>query len=97
MSNNQGLHEMKPIKNAFIQFTCAANEGVQNNVFTKHLLKHITKENIDISELFRWIAQDVQRESKNRQRPMSINGLYHYQDVFLNEVILPVQSKSRRI
>ncbi|CAF4994493.1 unnamed protein product, partial [Rotaria sp. Silwood1] len=90
-TENKGLHEIKPIKGAFIQFACAANEGVHNNLFTKHLLKNITQENTDISELFRWIAADVQRESHNKQRPLSINGLRHHQDVYLNEVTPPVQ------
>ncbi len=91
------MHEIKSIRGAFIQFACAANEGVRNNLFTKHLLKYITRENINISELFRWIAENVQRESNSKQRPLSINGLRHHQDVYLNEVIPPVQSKSRRV
>ncbi len=84
MADGTGLHEMKTSDGAFIQFACAANQTVSNDLFTKHLLKNIAQENVDISDIFRRIADDVYRESNKKQRPWSMNGLLRHQQVYLN-------------
>jgi hypothetical protein len=102
-TKGQGLHEMKPLAGAFIQFACAANQTVKdtmktdrNGLFTKHLLKHVNRENTDISDIFQGIVDDVYRESNHQQRPSSMTGLSQHQQVYLNEVIVPPKGKSHK-
>lgn len=96
--DNKGLHEVKPSSGVFIQFSCGANqtteniaENNRNCLFTKHLLKNIAMENTDVSDIFSRISNDVFRESKQKQRPLSMNGLNQKRKVYLNEVIIPVK------
>jgi hypothetical protein len=84
MNEGYGLHEMNAPPGTFIQFACAANQTVTNDLFTKHLLKNIAQENVDINDLFHRIADDVYRESNKRQRPLSMNGLHKHKQVYLN-------------
>lgn len=84
---------MKPPSRTFIQFACAANQTVTNDLFTKHLLRNIAQENVNITDIFQRIANDVYQESKNRQRPLSMNGLSRHEQVYLNEVIVPIVGK----
>ena len=88
---------MKPPSRTFIQFACAANQTVTNDLFTKHLLRNIAQENVNITDIFQRIANDVYQESKNRQRPLSMNGLSRHEQVYLNEVIVPIVGKLDRI
>jgi hypothetical protein len=93
--NIKGLHEMHPPGRTFIQFACDANQTVsnvletdRNSLFTKHLLNNIKKENVDVTEIFRHIADAVYRESNAKQKPFSMNGLLRHEQVYLNEVIV---------
>jgi hypothetical protein len=88
---------MKPPSRTFIQFACAANQTVTNDLFTKHLLRHIAQENVNITDIFQRIANDVSQESKNKQRPLSMNGLSRHEQVYLNEVIVPIVGNLNRI
>ncbi len=90
-----GLHTIVPPKGTFIQFACDANktasdglETERNGLFTKHLLKHVSKPNTDISLIFREIAAGVYDESgTKKQRPLSIDGLMGGGHIYLNEKV----------
>ncbi len=79
-----GLCEMKPSNGVFIQFSCAANQAVNNDLFTKHLLKNIVQENVDVGDIFRDIADKVYRESNQRQKPLTMSGLQQHRQVYLH-------------
>ncbi len=90
-----GLSEMQPRPETFIQFACGANQtstivsgSNRNSLFTKHLLRNITEENVPISELFQRVRDAVDQESSQRQRPLSMDGLEKYRQVCLNKVII---------
>jgi hypothetical protein len=92
--NIKGLHEMHPPDRTFIQFACDGSQTVsdvletdRNSLFTKHLLKNIKKKNVDVTEIFRHIADAVYLESNAKQKPFSMNGLLQYKQVCLNEVL----------
>jgi hypothetical protein len=80
---------MNPSSGVFIQFSCAANQAVSNDLFTKHLLKYIVQENVDVGDIFRDIADKVYRESNRRQKPLTMNGLQQYGQVYLNGKYFP--------
>ncbi|CAF0988623.1 unnamed protein product [Didymodactylos carnosus] len=84
--SGQGLVEIKPPARTFIQFACDANRTSPADLFTKHLLKSITQENVDITGVFRRIVADVCLESNKCQRPLSMKGLSEY-EIYLNEVM----------
>jgi hypothetical protein len=81
-----GLAEMRAPNGTLIQFACAANQTVSNDLFTKHLLKNITKKNENITDVFEAIVNDVYEESRKSQQPQSMNGLLAYPPVYLNAV-----------
>jgi hypothetical protein len=93
---SKGLNEIDPPAGAFIQFSCAVNQTVRNNLFAKHLLRNIAQQNVDISDVFHDIARNVYRESNKRQRPFFMNGLYQHRKVYLNELIAPSEGKLSR-
>ncbi len=68
----------------FIQFACAANQSVSNDLFTKHLLKNIAQENVNVSTIFQEITNKVYRESNQQQRPFFTSGLHQNREVYLN-------------
>jgi hypothetical protein len=85
---------MSPRDGAFIQFICGANQtltGVptpdHKNLFTKHLLKYIDQEHVDIMRVFRRIKKNVYRESNKKRRPSIINGLHEHAVVYLNGML----------
>ena len=95
MTKDKGLHQITSIPaNTFIQIACAdrqTNENVpvggRNDIFTKHLLENITKENTDIRDIFRSVSDGVRRESNGKQEVLCMNGSQQeFKDVFLNEV-----------
>jgi hypothetical protein len=75
---------MKPPKGAFIQFSCAANQAMNNDLFVKHLLENIAQGNVEMNEVFQDIINKVYRDSNRQQRPLSMNGLQKDQRVYLN-------------
>jgi hypothetical protein len=80
---------MEASDGTFIQFACAANQTVSNDLFTKHLLENIAQENVNVSDIFRRIADDVYRESNKRQRPWSMNRLSRHEQIYLNYIFVP--------
>ncbi|CAF3902184.1 unnamed protein product [Adineta steineri] len=91
-ADGKGLHSMEPPVGTFIQFACGPNrtacdgaENERNGLFTKHLLRHITYPNTDITQIFRSVAYDVYKESDGTQRPLSVDGILHHGHVCLNE------------
>ena len=88
-------HEItSPPTGAFITFVCTDRQtGVyvpirgRNDLFTKHLLENITKENTDIRNIFQLISDGVWKESNGKQRPLSMNGLHGSDKVMLNPCI----------
>jgi hypothetical protein len=99
----KGLSEIKPPAGAFIQFACAANQTIKdalesdrNSLFTKHLLKNITRENVDFTDIFRDITDDVYKESIHKQRPLSMNGFQEHRQIYFNEVIKPIERELSR-
>ncbi|CAF4212073.1 unnamed protein product, partial [Adineta steineri] len=65
----------------------------RNGLFTKHLLRHITYPNTDITQIFRSVAYDVYKESDGTQRPLSVDGILHHGHVCLNESVVDPQPK----
>jgi len=82
--DGNGLCEMETSNGVFIQFSCAANQTANNDLFTKHLLKNIAQENVDVRDIFGDIAGKVYRESNQRQKPLSMNGLGQQNQFYLN-------------
>ena len=89
------LQQIHPPNNTFIQFACDGSqvrddvrETDRINLYTKHLLKNIIKKNVDVREMFRQITDDVYRESNEKQKPLSMNGLREYPNVYFNEVLI---------
>ncbi|CAF0830233.1 unnamed protein product [Adineta ricciae] len=84
---------MKALPRTFIQYACAPNQQDsvvphrdRNDLYTKHLLNIITHENIQIADLFKRISQGVHRESNQKQKPLSMNGLGGYEQKVVNFV-----------
>jgi hypothetical protein len=82
-----GLHEMKMEKSdvIFIQFSSAANEVADDDLFSQFLLKNIDRENVCVTDIFRRIADDVCLERYDR-RPSCMNGLSKDEHVCLNQM-----------
>lgn len=70
----------------FVQFSCAAGQTTADDLFFKHLLKNIAQENVELTEMFNRVSNDVSRESNNKQRPLSINGLPKTKQIILNPI-----------
>ncbi|CAF1684801.1 unnamed protein product, partial [Adineta ricciae] len=87
--NNKGLAEIVRTEGAFIQFSCDKNQVASNNLFTKHLLKNLAEENVQVVDIFQRIVHDVYDETHQKQRPLSINGLKQDHQIFLNYVAPP--------
>ena len=90
------LSEIKPPAGAFIQFACAVNqitndapETGRNSLFAEVLLKNIAQENVDFTDVFRDITDEVHKKGHQKQRPFSVNGFRKQSQVYLNEVIKP--------
>lgn len=73
----------------FVQFACDTDQTVSNDLFIKHLLRNIAQENLDVSDIFRCISDDVYRESNKKQRPWSKNKLPRHEPIYLNYVYVP--------
>ncbi|CAF3427295.1 unnamed protein product [Rotaria socialis] len=91
--HGKGLNKIQPPSGTFIQFACAANQTVddsggkqRNCLFSKHLIRNIARENINVTDVFRDIAKNVCSESNGVQKPLSMNGLDQHDGVFLNAV-----------
>lgn len=86
---NVGLHEMKLEANnrTLIQFSCAANKTVNDDLFADHLLDNICQKHTDVTDLFRHINEKValaRRRELRKLYPMSLNGLREDVNIYLN-------------
>lgn len=91
---------MQPLPGTFIQIARAANqtfigdvESDRNSLFTKYLLKYITRGNVDVTHILQYIANKVCRKSNNKQKPLSMDGLDKNQPIYLNEMPIPAEGK----
>lgn len=83
--------DFKPMEKAgsLIAFACAAGtqaddgNGQGNGLFTKHLLKHITTPNEDITLILRDVRRGVMEESQQKQIPF-VSDCLLVRNVFLN-------------
>ena len=92
MVEDKSLREIQPSAGALIQFACTGNQEVtdtrntdRNCVFTKHLLRHITRRNVDLTTILQDAAMDVYQESKQTQPILLTHGLLGYGKLFLNK------------
>jgi hypothetical protein len=94
MIEGEGLLEIQQHPKVFIQLACAPNQTVidvieidRNCLFAKHLLGHISSKNVDVTEVFRRISDNVYEEARCQQKPLSRNGLTCFGKVYLNKVL----------
>lgn len=80
-----GLVPMKSLAHTFVQFACSAKETVDDDLFFKHLLRNLNRENVPISTVFQDIAEDVYDERGSEQK-LYQDGLSNVNSVYLNEV-----------
>ena len=92
---NKGLCATESTDGAFIQYAGAENTVVSDDLFTKHLLKNITEENVNIVDVFQRIVDGVYEASNQTQRPLYINGLKQYENIFLNYVRPCIPGKNK--
>ena len=77
-----GLNTMIARPGTLIAFACAPGQTTSdqsfdrsNGLFTKHLLKHITAPAVDIQVVLRRVANDVARETHNKQIPYQLSSI----------------------
>ncbi|CAF3256240.1 unnamed protein product [Rotaria socialis] len=93
MVEDQTLGEIVPISGAFVQLICTAKQTDRtdqatntDNVFNKHLIKTLTRKDVDITNIFQDIAMDVQQESNQTRQILFMHGLLSGGKIFLNKV-----------
>ncbi|CAF1005298.1 unnamed protein product [Adineta steineri] len=89
-TESKGLREMKLTNGALIQFACAPNQTAPGELYSKHLLKNITKRKATIENIFHSIMNDVYEESNQTQKPLTINGLHKHGETNLNKQIIMI-------
>jgi hypothetical protein len=86
---------MRKHPGAFIQFACSANETADDDLFIKHLLRNIGRENVHVTKIFHDIREDISHQRHNRHEPFFQDGLEEVDLVCLNQV--EVKSRMYRI
>jgi hypothetical protein len=86
-SSDPGLLQVNAPKGSYVVYATSpgsvASDGLGNNgLFTSKLLKYINQPNINIEQVFKYVARDVQQESEGMQVPW-INYSY-FGDFFFN-------------
>jgi hypothetical protein len=71
---------------AFIQFACSANETVDDDLFIKHLLRNIERENVPVTKIFQDIREDISHKRHSKQLPFFEDGLTTADLICLNQV-----------
>ena len=91
-----GLGKIERKDNFYIQFACDTDKApigttanVAHSLYTKHLLKHIRRGNVDVRKVFDLVREGVSKESNGRQQPYFMDGLAENQTVFLYENLRP--------
>jgi hypothetical protein len=79
---------MRKHSGAFIQFACSANETTDDDLFIKHLLKNIGRENVHVTKVFQDIREDISQQRYSRQEPFFQDGLEKADLISLNQVEL---------
>ncbi|CAF1247297.1 unnamed protein product, partial [Didymodactylos carnosus] len=84
LENHAGLCPMMAPAESLIVFSCAPGRSAddspvngRNGVFTKHLLKHITKPDVDVEFILRLVGQGVHDETKGYQLPYRTSCITH--------------------
>lgn len=86
VNKGRASHKMKALPRTFIQFACDSDHSACDDLFIKHLIKNIGKQNTDIREVFQCISDKVYLESGEQQRPVSIHDLSGFGPLYLNQV-----------
>ena len=83
-AETHGLPPMYETGNTFICFVCAPNQTSldenridKHGIFTKQLLRHITKPNKQLQDLMMDVNRDVVRETGGAQEPWQHMSLTH--------------------
>jgi len=79
-SVDRGLAIMQGAQGSLIAYSTAPGKvaldgSERNGVYTKYLLKYITRPGIPVEELFKRVRIDVQKETKDRQTPWESSSL----------------------
>jgi hypothetical protein len=81
-SRQQGLILIQAAQGSLIAYSTApgnvaldGSERERNGVYTKYLLRHITKKGLSVEELFKKVRIDVQKETQNKQIPWESSSL----------------------
>jgi formylglycine-generating enzyme required for sulfatase activity len=85
--NSRGLSRMEASSGVIIAYAAEANNVADdgrggNGLYTSYLAKHLATPGLEIRQVFRRTALDVERESKRDQRPREYDGLRA--DLFLS-------------
>ncbi|CAF3601269.1 unnamed protein product [Adineta steineri] len=87
----QGFEPIRPPPSTIIANSCEAGakffglaDNYRNSIYTYHLLRYITKPNIDIDTVFRLVALDVERSTSGRQRPNRYSNVYELLYLVIN-------------
>ncbi|CAF1105746.1 unnamed protein product [Adineta steineri] len=96
-------HPMELPAGTYVVFACSpyqiASDGLlteRNGLFAKHLLKHMTKPNKDIKQLFRTVTNGVCIESKQKQKPTRIDGLIGLEQIYLNDKSIHINNGNKK-
>jgi formylglycine-generating enzyme required for sulfatase activity len=78
--NSRGLSRMEASSGVIIAYAAEANNVADdgrggNGLYTSYLAKHLATPGLEIRQVFRRTALDVERESKRDQRPREYDGL----------------------
>lgn len=79
-------YQMKALPRTFIHFACEPSQTASENLFIKHLLGNLSRQHMDIRDVFQYISDKVYQESNGRQRPLSISDLSGVGETFLNPI-----------
>jgi hypothetical protein len=83
-----GLLEMKTHPHTFVQFACPVNETADDDLFFKHLIRNIDRQNIPIAKVFYDIAENVHQQRHGTRKPFHPAELQNDISVYLNLVEL---------
>jgi hypothetical protein len=73
-------------RKVFIQFSCAANETTDDDLFNKHLLRNIDRANVHITDVFSDIVKDAYHQRRRQLQPYSTSRLPEDKSIYLNEI-----------
>ncbi|CAF0723492.1 unnamed protein product [Adineta steineri] len=87
----QGMAPVQPPPSTIIANSCEAGatffglaDNYRNSIYTYHLLRYITRPNIDIDTVFRCVALNVEKSTNGRQRPDRYSSVYELLYLVIN-------------